>query len=266
MKTILALIGKDELSEEVLKKSMAFALQFESKIIILHTIHIPFLHLPSYNKEVPLDTHEIKEEIEAKIELLRGEHTFDYHVLVYFGDATERAIIEAKRDAVNLIITSSDIKTEKFISEVQKPLLILKNRDQRYAKILVSTDLSNRSKSAINYSKKYFSQSNISLLHAYESIVMMNSMYDISYVNMIAYQDENREISERLFKEFKVEVDLEGEFIEAIPSVASGLLEYIEAKEPDLLVVASGDREGFGFGSVSAYIARESSCDTLVYC
>ncbi len=266
MKTILALIGKDELSEEVLKKSMAFALNFEAKIIFVHTIHIPFLHLPSYNHEVPLDKKKIKEGIEEKMQLLCGNHKIDYYALVYFGDATERAIIEAKRDAVDLIISTNDIKIEKFVSEVQKPLLILKNKEQTYADILISTDLSNRSKSAINYIKKHFSQSKISLLYAYESIVMMTSMYDIAYVNMLEYQDENREISERLFEEFKADIELEGDFIEATSSITDNLLLHIEAKHPSLLVVASGDSEGFGFGSVSAYIARESSCDVLVYC
>ena len=264
IKTILAVISNEQLSEEILKKSLELAKQFEAKLILLHTIHIPFLHLPSYNRDVPLDKEQIKKSIDAKVTTLMGDDAVEYHTFVYFGDRTERAILEAKRDEVDLIVGSSALAIDKMMVSVQKPILIINRETRPYENILIPTDLSDTSKATIQRTKAYFPQSKIALVYGYESLVMINSIYDMSYVDVVDFQDGNRGVSLARLEKIKETEGLEGELIDSTGSLAWSLVEYIEQNAPDLVMVASGNRENFAFGSVSSYIAREAHCDVFI--
>jgi len=265
MQNILALLGDGHLNEEVLKRAFMLAKQFDAKVIILQTIHVPFVDLPNYSSELPLDKREVRDQIQAKIASILGDQMVDYHLLVFFGEATDRAIIEAKRDGIDLIITTEDIKIDRLARSVHKPILIQKNPTKAYNNILIATDLKEGSIRAIEYIKSNFPSAKISLVYAYESMVMMTSMYDISYLNIDPYQEQNRIIAQDLFESLQKREGVSGVWIEATPSVPLALLDYIEEGKPDLVVVASSNKEGLLFGSVSAYIARESTVDVLVY-
>jgi len=266
MKTILVVVGEDSLSQEVLQKAIEISVRFKAKMLVLHTIHIPFLDIPSYNHEVPLDKNRIKESIESKVEALRGSQMVDYYTLVYFGDPVQRAIVEAKREQVDLIITSPNIKLEKLLLEVQKNTLLIHGVSKHYHDILIPTDLSDLSKEAIKHTQRLFPQSHIRLVYGYESIVLRSSIYDISYEEMVGYHEENREIALKRMSQFQEELGLEGELIDTTLSIYESLVAYIKEKNPDLVVVASGSSESFNFGSVSTYIAKMASCDVWVYC
>ncbi len=264
IKNILTVIDDDKLSRDILKKSVELAKKFNANIIILYTIHIPFFDLPSYKKDVPVNKDEVKDNIDKIFNELNSG--VKHHTIVYFGDNTDRAVVEAKRDNVDLIVTGEHIKYEKVIRESQKSLLVVKREYREYKDILIPTDLSNKSKESIEFIKSSFKNSNFSLVHGYESVAVVMSMYDIGYADMVEYQEENREIALELFKNFQKEVGIKGELTDAEFSLPYGILEYIKNKEPDLVVVASHSLDdSFFVGSTSSYLAKESPCDIFIF-
>ncbi len=264
IKNILTVIDDNKLSRDILKKSIEFAKKFNANIIILYTIHIPFFDLPSYKKDVPVNKDDVKDNIDKMFNELNGD--IKHHTIVYFGDNTDRAVVEAKRDNVDLIITGNHIKYEKVIRESQKSLLVVKNKYKEYKDILIPTDLTKKSKESIAFIKSNFQSANFSLVHGYESVAVAMSMYDIGYTDMVEYQEANRDIALKLFEDFKKEVSLEGELTDASFSLPYGILEYIKQKKPDLIVVASHSSEdSFFVGSTSSYLAKESSCDIFIF-
>ena len=264
---ILAVIDDSKLSSEILKKSIELAKRFDAHLIILHTIHIPFLSLKLYADEVPIDKEEIKEKIDATFDILNEEAQIKHHTLVYFGDASDRACLEATRDDVDMIVGGSDINFEKLLREINKPILVIKDSCKTYNNMLIPTDLSEKSKEAIAFVKTHFPNQHLKLVYGYESIAMVTTMYDINYTEMISYQQENKAIATNLLKEFEEKVGVKGTLTDATFSLSSGILDYIEKKNPDLVVVAShSGKDAFYIGSISSYIAKESTSDVLIYC
>lgn len=262
---ILTVIDDSELSRDILKKSIELANKFDASIIVLYTIHIPFFDLPTYNKDVPVDKKAVKDSIDKMFAEL-NEKAVEHHTLVYFGDNSERAIIEAKRDAVDMIVTCANIKYEKLIREAQKPMLIVKNEYREYKDILIPTDLTKKSKKSIEFVKSSF-DANFSLVYGFESVTATMGMYDISYMDMVEYQSQNRDIAQELLSGFEKEVGIEGELTDASFSLPHGVLEYVEKKKADLVVLAShSTEENFFVGSMSSYLAKESLCDIFIFC
>jgi nucleotide-binding universal stress UspA family protein len=265
IKHILAVIDDSQLSRDILKRSIEFAKRFDANIVILYTIHIPFFDLPFFNKNVPVDKEAVKKSIEKMFDELNKEDNIKYHTVVYFGDSGDRAVVEAQRDNVDMVITGANIKYEKIIREAKKSLLVVKKEYKEYKNILIPTDLSEKSKEAIEFMKANF-KANFSLVYGYETIATTMSMYDIGYMDMVEYQEENREIAKNLLKSFSKDVGIEGELTDASFSLPYGILEYIERKSPDLVVTASHSSEkNFLLGSISSYIAKESSIDVLIF-
>ena len=266
IKNILAVIDDSKENRDILKKAISCAKIFNAeKIIILYTIHIPFFDLPFYKKDVPIDKDRVKKSIDKIFNELNSDNISHYTV-VYFGDKTDRAIVEAKKDDVDIIVTGDHIEYEKVIRESQKSLLVVKNSYREYRDILIPTDLSLKSKESIEFTKRYFSKSKLSLVHGYENIAVAMSMYDIGYMDMVDYQEENREIAKRLLEDFSKEVKIDGELTDTSFSLPYGILAYIKDKKPDLVVVASHSKESsFFIGSTSSYLAKESPCDIFIY-
>jgi len=266
IKHILAVIDDSKVSKDILKRSIEFAQKFNAKVIILYTIHIPFFDLPIFKKEPPVDKEVVKENIEKLFNELNKDANVSHHTLVFFGDNTDRAVIEAKRDNIDIIITSDDIRYEKVIREAQKSLLIVKNEYKEYKNILIPTDLTPKSKEAIEFVKNTFKDAEFGLVYGYESIATTMSMYDIGYVEIVELQEENREIAQELLDNFSKEVGIKGELTDGGLSIPYGILEYIREKAPDLVVTAAHSSENsFLFGSISSYIAKESPTDVLIF-
>lgn len=267
IKKILAVIDDSKLSREILKKSIELAHNFDATVIVLHTIHIPFFNLELYKNDVPIDKEEIKEQIDTIFSVLNEEAQIKHHTLVYFGDTGDRASLEAKRDDVDMIIGGSSINLEKLLREVKKPILVLKKSAKTYNNILIPTDLSEKSKEAIGFVKTHFPNRHLRLLYGYERIVMVTTMYDINYTEMVNYQQENKQIAIDLLKKFEEEVEVSGTLIDTTFSISNELTKHIKKRNPDLVVVAShsGDNEFF-IGSVSTHVAKESTSDVLIFC
>jgi len=265
IKNILAVIDDSKLSRDILTKSIEFANKFNAKIIVLYTIHIPFFDLPFYKKDVPIDKEVVKNSIDKIFDELNIEKNIEHHTIVYFGDSSDRAVVEAKRDNIDIVITGASIKYEKIIREAKKTLLIIKDGYKEYKNILLPTDLSIKSKEAIEFIKQNF-EAELSLIYGYETIATTMSMYDIGYIDMVEYQDENREIAKKLLEEFAKEVGVDGELTDANFSLPYGILDYIEKKAPDLVVTAShSSPKNFLLGSISSYIAKEATTDVLIF-
>lgn len=267
IKKILAIVDDSALSSEILKKSIELAHRFHATIIVLHTIHIPFLNFTFYNNDVPIDKEKIKEHINTIFDGLNQKTQVKYHTLVYFGDASDQASLEANRDEIDMIVGGSSLNFEKLLRKVNKPILVVKESSKAYETILISTDLSDKSKEAISFVKTHFSTHQLNLLYGYENIAMVTTMYDINYTEMVNYQQENKEIATKLLKRFEDEVGIEGELIDTTFSLSSTLLDSIEQKKPDLVVVAShSGKDEFFIGSTSSAIAKESTSDVLIFC
>jgi len=265
IKNILAVIDDSKLSRDILTKSIEFANKFNAKIIVLYTIHIPFFDLPFYKKNVPIDKEIVKDSIDKIFDELNIDKNIKHHTIVHFGDSSDRAVVEARRDNIDIVITGASIKYEKIIREAKKTLLIIKDGYKEYKNILIPTDLSIKSKEAISFIKQNF-EANLSLVYGYETIATTMSMYDIGYIDMVEYQDENREIAKKLLKEFTKEVGVDGELTDASFTLPYGILDYIKKKAPDLVVTAShSSPKNFLLGSISSYIAKEATTDVLIF-
>jgi nucleotide-binding universal stress UspA family protein len=265
IQNILAVIDDFKLSRDILKRSIELAQKFNANIIILYTVQIPFFDLPYYKKEVPIDKNRVKNRIDTIFNSLNSTN-IKHHTLVYFGDSSDRAIIEAKRDNIDLIIIGEQIKFEKLLRESQKSLLIIKREYKEYKNILIPTDLTLKSKNSIEFSKRTFNSADFSLVYGYESVAVAMSMYDIGYIDMIEYQEENREIALNIFKDFQKDVGVIGELTDSMLSLNYGILDYIKRKNPDLVVVASHSSEdSFFVGSTSSYLAKETPSDIFIF-
>jgi len=118
----------------------------------------------------------------------------------------------------------------------------------------------------LSLSNKISRQTDLSLVYGYETIATTMSMYDIGYIDMVEYQDENREIAQKLLEEFAKEVGIDGELTDANFSLPYGILDYIKKKAPDLVVTAShSSPKNFLLGSISSYIAKEATTDVLIF-
>ena len=266
IKNILAVIDDSKENRDILKKAIELVKIFNAKkIVILYTIHIPFFDLPFYKKDVPIDKDRVKKSIDKIFNELNSDNISHYTV-VYFGDKTDRAIVEAKKDDVDIIVTGDHIEYEKVIRGSQKSLLVVKNSYREYRDIVIPTDLTLKSKESIEFTKRYFSNSKLSLVHGYENIAVAMSMYDIGYMDMLDYQEENREIAKKLLEDFSKEVKVDGEITDGSFSLPYSILAYIKDKKPDLVVVASHSKESsFFIGSISSYLAKESPYDIFIY-
>ena len=132
IRNILAVIDNSKIDKDILKRAINCAKTFNAKkIIILYTIHIPFFDLPFYKKDVPINKDKVKKSIDKIFNELNSDNISHYTV-VYFGDKTDRAIVEAKKDGVDIIISGEHIKYEKVIRETQKSLLIVKRGYREY--------------------------------------------------------------------------------------------------------------------------------------
>jgi len=268
MKNILCVVDNIENSKSVIERGVEFAKIFNSKVIVVYTIHIPFFDLPIYSKkELSIDKDGLTEKIRGIFKKINEDESLLHYISVDFGDKTDRAIVEAKRDSVDIIVVGEHINYEKVLSEAKKCMLVVKSKYKEYKNILCPTDLSLKSKKSIEFIKKYFKRANFKLVYAYESVAVGMSMYDISYFGMVEIQEENRLIAEELFEEFKKEVNLDGDFIDANFSVPLALVEYIRENSVDLVVVASHTKENSNFliGSVSSFLAKELKCDIFIY-
>jgi len=268
MKNILCVIDNIDASKGILKRAVEFAKIFNSKVLVLYTVHIPFFDLPIYSdKDIKLDKSGLVEKIRGVFRELEERDELLHYILVDFGDKTDNAIVEAKRDSVDIIVTGEHINYEKLLSESGKCLLVVKDANREYKNILFPTDLSPKSKESIEFIKRKFNGANFKLVYAYESVAVGMSMYDISYFGMVEIQEENREIAKELFEDFKNDVKIDGDFIDVAFSVPLALMDYINNNSVDLVVVASHTKENGNFliGSVSSFLAKELKCDIFIY-
>jgi|GEM_PF-4388080 len=269
MKNILCVIDTIDIdsNRDILKRGVEFAKIFNSKVIIVYTIHIPFFDLPIYSeKNFLIDKSRIRDKIEENFKQIADLNLLHY-ISIDFGDKIDRAILEAKRDGVNIVVVGDNIDYERLLSGAKKSLLVVKSGYREYKDILFPTDLSKKSKESIKFTKRYLKGADFKLVYAYESVAVGMSMYDISYFGMVEIQEENRDIALRLFNEFKREVELDGDFIDVGVSVPLSLIEYINQKSVDLVVVAShiGENGHLLIGSVSSFLAKELKCDIFIY-
>jgi len=269
MRNILCVIDNLEDSKDILKRGVEFAKIFNSKVLVVYTIHIPFFDLPIYSKrDFSVDKRKIVERIEKMfLDIDKSSRELLYYISVDFGDKTDRAIYEAKRDSVDIVVLGENADYERILSEARKCLLVVKEKYRPYRNILFPTDLSKKSKESIKFITKHLKGANFRLVYAYESVAVGMSMYDISYFGMVEIQEENRKIAKELFEEFKREVGVDGDFIDAGVSVPLSLVEYINSSDVDLVVVAShiGENGHLLMGSVSSFLAKELKCDIFIY-
>jgi nucleotide-binding universal stress UspA family protein len=267
MSNILCVVDNIDTSGDILKRGVEFARVFNSKVIVVYTIHIPFFDLPIYSKkDFIVDRDKIKEKIkEAFVQV--SDLDMLHYISVDFGDKLDRAILEAKRDGVSIVVVGDNMDYERLLSESKKSLLVVKSSYREYRNILFPTDLSEKSKESIFFIKEHLKGANFKLVYAYESVAVGMSMYDISYFGMVEIQEENRDIALRLFNEFKKEVGIDGDFIDVGISVPLSLMEYIDQESVDLVVVAShiGENGHLLMGSVSSFLAKELKCDIFIY-
>jgi nucleotide-binding universal stress UspA family protein len=283
-KKVFAAIDSSTKSNDVLKRSIWLAKEEGADLIVMHVVEIPWFEMPIdvWGKKPPIDEEALRKKIEAKISKLNEEAKVKFFIQIKRGVPSEEVIFEAKREQADIIVIGNRGETkisefilgstaEKITQKSHIPVLIVKTECQKpYKNILIPTDLSKTSEKSISLTKTLFASSNIEILYAHEVFGdFMLDFYSLSEDESKIYKDKVRVFAKEQFNKFlKSQNFKNGTLIEGSPTMKSALIEYINNKACDLVVLGSEGLRDMGsiiLGSTSSFIMREAKCDILVY-
>jgi nucleotide-binding universal stress UspA family protein len=276
---IIAAVDTSAMADEVLKRAIAISGEHNADLTVIHAIEVPFVEFPFLET---IDEEAVKEKMEAKVDMLRGESEVAYRVLVKRGAPSEVVTFESERIGADLIVLGSHGKEEigsryfgstirKIIQKTHTPVLVVKNRAEKaYGSMIAPTNLTGYSEKSILFAKELFAEASVKYLYAYESISEVQAeFYRIS-------EDEMEHLQNKMASYAKIEMEKfmervgSGEtlLIEKTASVNEDLLESIREENADLVVLGSkgvDNLNSFIFGSTATYISQNTPTDVLVY-
>ncbi|QOR62703.1 universal stress protein [Sulfurovum sp. ST-21] len=279
VKRILVGIDIFEKPDSVLKRALMVAEENKAALFVVHAVQTPLFSIPSYfgGKEVNIDTKGITKKIEKKIHSLNKNRQISYAVLVKEGDPGDIILYESKLIHADMIVIGASRKNkkkylgataEKVAHQSHLPVLIVKNSVKRpYQNIVAPTDLQTQSKQSILFAKSIFPSAKIKVVNSSE-VIYVDGPYTVVGSDFEAYNRKARISAEKDLKNFIKDLSLKkGEVIDGKGSSKEVLLEYINKKSYDLVVVGSRGTSGFKalLGSMASSILRETSTDVLVY-
>ncbi len=248
------------MADEVLDKTFAFAQKNDARVEILYVHETPFFDVPNFfSTEVAgtLDKEKIQKEIEAKVSTLKPSVT--PAIFVKIDDTQDRVWALAREDKKTLIITAyHEGITEKLVSKVTQPVLVLKTSTNAYKKIALVIDAGSDSHSCIASVKKHFAASDVELFYDYRYIVDPGMEADLQNVQII------EEAQRDAFEALKKEHGLDGEFFIDGDFLGTQMSEYLENKNFDMLYVCSHGDDFFVSDNLAMSLVDALRCAMLV--
>ncbi|QOY50978.1 universal stress protein [Candidatus Sulfurimonas baltica] len=277
---ILAAINMSILDDEVMKRAMFTAKETNAQLHFIHTIDIPLMDIEITSQYLgkKIDKDAIKKKIVHKINALNESKSVEYIVNITIGDASEQVMHMAEKIHADLIILGSHSKAkiedyylgstvQKIAEESGRPILVIKNSFQgAYKNILAPTDFSSSSKKSVLFTQIAFKSSPIILIHAYKSLDDFTMEF---YTLKSNNEEEYPDFLGRSYADiFKQDVGIRHiDMIKSFSSINKSLLEYVQNKQSDLIVLGSSgsDIVGSFLSSTASYLLRNTFTDVLIY-
>ena len=261
IKKIIAVLNDFSMVDEVLEKTSAFSHKYHAIVEILYVHERPLFAIPDFfrssEKELPLDKEKIKSSIVKKM------NTFDFEttpvIFVKIDDTPDRVWALAREDEETFVITGyhKDI-TQKLVSKISQPVLVLKTDTTNYQKMALIIDAGSPSKKCIEKAKSYFHQINIELFYDYRYIVDPSMEADLQNVQII------EEAKRQGFEALKEESGLEGKFFIDENFLGTQMSKYLQEKNFDILYVCSPEDGFFISDNLSLVFLEDLKCDMLI--
>lgn len=262
VKKIIAVLNDFSMVDEVLGKTSAFSQKYHTTVEILYVHERPLFEIPDFfrssEKELPLDKEKIKATIVEKMNAYDFETT--PVVFVKIDDTPDRVWALAREDKETFVITGyhQDI-TQKLVSKISQPTLVLKSHTDNYQKMGLIIDAGSPSKQCIEKAKSYFPQIDIELFYDYRYIVDPSMEADLQNIQII------QEAQKEAFEALKSESGLDGKFFIDGDFLGTQMSEYLQEKNFDILYVCSHADDFFVSDDLSLELLEEISCDMLMH-
>lgn len=258
---IIAVLNDMSMIDEVLRKTFSYAVEYDASVEVLYVHESPLFDVPDYfrsdTEESAIDKAKIKTAIEKKVETFKIDKPM--FVFVQIDDTENRVWTLAREDKETLIITSyyKGI-TEKLLSKIKQPVLVIKTDTETYQKIALVLDVASDSRNCITHVQQHFAQSEIELFYDYRYIVDTGMEVELQNNFMI------EETQKTAFEALKSESGLKGEFFIDGAFADRQMSTYIQDNTFDLLYVCAQDDEFFSSDTLAISLLDTLGCDMLV--
>ena len=273
-KRVVVLINDIDKIDDLLKKGVEFANQHKKILEVLFVHEKPTFSLPNYfflshsSKINKLDRDRVESKIQEHI------HSFDSriksNISILEGTTIGSVLSYAKEDNDILFISSYDKKvSKKLLEKTPFSYFILKNNSFTYNNIIMPITIDKGTRDDIKLIKDIFPKSSIEIVHDYyykTPDIQTDGL--VSVVTVIGNLDKelyknSKERDKKLFENCKKEFNLQGDFMEEKKGLNIDLVDYIENRDVDLVVIHHKDDEMF-VSSVTFNLLDKVSSDFLV--
>ena len=280
MRRIIAATDFSERAQTAQTKAIAIAKQLNAHLTLLHAINQSF-----FGRIFAGDTRQLAiDSTKAKLRAVLDENAVSGGVCVEMGEASEVIITAANELHADLLIFGDHgefdlldfflgATARRTVEHSLLPLLVIKSeRQEKYKRILLSTDFSHHSKEALNCALELFPDAHFVLFNAYlaPNNVYANLYGVASHDISTMFETLRAEASEKL-SEFAAEFDIPAErltlSLRACATPSDGILEMIKSENADLLVMGTKGMGSFMpmmVGSVTDSLLRRSPIDMLI--
>ena len=271
---VVVLINDIEKIDDLLKKGVEFANEHKKRLEVLFVHEKPTFSLPDYffsshsTKKAKLNRNRVENKIQKHIHQL--DSSIKSVVFILEGSTLDSVLSHAKGSTDILFISSYEKKlTQKLLEKTPFSYLIFKNSSFIHHNILMPIELDDGVKDDIKLTKDIFPKSSIEIVHDYRyRIPNIETDGSISIVPVVGHLDkelhqETREKQRGLFENYKKEFNIQGNFIEEKKGLNIDLLNYIENRNTDLIVIHHQDEPMF-VSSVTFNLLDAVSSDFLV--
>ncbi len=279
VKNILVAFDGSMMGKEALRRAADIAGSHEAKLLVVSVIEPPLAEL-SYAEQVSKE--QTKAILTEVIEKEAEKSGLEPIIFIEHGSAVETIMKYVEKSRADLLVLGSHGRekegethigttTLKLVQHTHIPVLVVKKQiDSLYEKMVIPTDLSGYSLQSILFAEHLFPGTGKKYLYGYRIINGLSAQtYRISEAERVSENEKIRQEAESDLAQIMVECGEGDREVFAYDSwLNRKLLEQIEKEDADLLVLGSrgvDDLNSFVFGSVAAYLLQHTSIDVLAY-
>jgi nucleotide-binding universal stress UspA family protein len=263
--------------DRAMDRATVLAAEWRARLVVLHVLQepAPVTDLPSWRR--PLDPCEAARR--RVLRDLRGAEGLDLQVMVERGEPASSILEVVERFGGELIVTGVardetlgrlllGTTVEALVRRASVPVLVVKSRPRgAYQNVIVATDFSEGSRSALEAALSLLPEARVRLSHAYR-VPLESFIID----QMAAREGAARLAMEesRAFLAATPAVAADGRFIDTVceyGEVGALLEDLVQLGDVDLVVLGTEGRSGLAgvlLGSVAQRLLSRLSVDMLV--
>jgi hypothetical protein len=275
-KRVVVILNEIEKIDNLLEKAVAFSNKHQTTLEVLFVHEEPLFKMPDYflsdekiSKE-RIDKNKIKKSIQEKLNALNPHKTVS--VLVLVDDTLDQVIEYGKENKDILFITAyHEELNSKLLQKTPYSFWIVKNEIKSYSKILLPTDLNQKSIEVIKVTQHIFPNVQLGMVHDYRFTLDMTLIEDehLRITPIVSTMDIeiNKERKERqrvLFETYKQDFNIAGDFLEENEGLEEDLVEYIQQNQAELIVMYPEEIELFLSSSLIIKLLHRVPKDFLV--